>query len=302
MSKQSGRYRTKIISALCTPLNEDESLNTESLALHIEQQVQAGFAGLLAGGTMGLMQLLSDQTYRDLIQQSVLANNGRLEMLVGVGDTSYARTRDRIDYVQQFEIDGIVVLTPSWWKFSKEELIQYFTDLADYAKKPIYLYDLPGLTGVSIDLGIMQKLADHPNIAGIKCSGAWQGTRQLMGATAGRLRVIPAQPLLMDQLIRLGVEENLDGIYSLFPELTVQIIESAESDRWDEAEKLTRELSDILCVLVEYKVMPAALAILNARGIYSATTPRPIKPLCSQKQKQLLEEPAISRHLKKFES
>jgi len=300
MTKQFGRYRTKIISALCTPLNEDESLNAESLAMHIEDQVQAGFAGLLVGGSMGLMQLLCDQTYRDLIEQGVRANNGRLEMLVGVGDTSFARTRDRIDYVQQFKIDGIVVLTPSWWKFSKDELIQYFTDLANYASKPIYLYDLPGLTGVSIDVEMMQTLADHPNIAGIKCSGAWQGTRQLMGAMAGRVRVIPAQPLMMDQLIRLGVEDNLDGIYSIFPELTVKIIEAAESNQWAEAEQLTHELSELLLVLISYRVMPAALAILNARGIYSATTPRPVNPLSKEKQEKLLKEPAIAKYLGKF--
>ena len=297
MTKQFGRYRTKIISALCTPLNEDESLNVESLALHIEDQVQAGFAGLLVGGSMGLMQLLCDQTYRDLIEQGVRINDGRLEMLVGVGDTSFARTRDRIDFAQQFDVDGLVVLTPSWWKFSREELIQYFTDLADYSSKPIYLYDLPTITGISIDVGMMQILADHSNIAGIKCSGPWQGTRQLMGAMAGRIRVIPAQPLMMDQLIRLGVQDNLDGIYSIFPELTIKIIEAAESEQWTESEKLTHELSELLLVLVRYGVMSAALAILNARGIYSATTPRPIKPLSKEKQKNLLKEPAIARHL-----
>ncbi len=300
MTKQFGRYRTKIISALCTPLNDDESLNAESLAMHIEDQVQSGFAGLLVGGSMGLMQLLSDQTYRDLIEQGVRANNGRLEMLVGVGDTSFARTRDRIDYVQQFDVDGLVVLTPSWRKFSKDELVRYYSDLADYATKPIYLYDLPSLTGVSIDIEIMQRLADHPNIVGIKCSGSWQGTRQLMSVVAGRVRVIPAQPLIMDQLIRLGVEENLDGIYSIFPELTVKIIEAAESEQWTEAERLTHELSELLLVLIRYDVMPAALAILNARGIVSATTPRPIKPLSKEKQEKLLKEPAIARHLGQF--
>ena len=300
MTKQFGRYRTKIISALCTPLNEDESLNAESLVMHIEDQVQAGFAGLLVGGSMGLMQLLGDRTYRDLIEQGVRANNGRLEMLVGVGDTSFARTRDRIDYVQQFDIDGLVVLTPSWRKFSKDELVEYYSDLANHAEKPIYLYDLPGLTGVSIDIEIMRRLADHPNIAGIKCSGSWQGTRQLMSVMAERIRVIPAQPLIMDQLIRLGVEENLDGIYSIFPELTVKIIEAAEAEKWVEAEQLTHELSELLLVLIRYDVMPAALAILNARGIASATPPRPIKPLSKEKQQKLLQEPAIARHLGKF--
>jgi len=46
----------------------DESLHIESLAMHIEDQVEAGFAGILLGGSMRLMQLLSDETYRELIE------------------------------------------------------------------------------------------------------------------------------------------------------------------------------------------------------------------------------------------
>lgn len=277
-------------------MHEDESLNVESLAIHIEEQVQAGFAGLLVGGTMGLMQLLCDKTYRDLIEQGVRLGDRRVEMLVGVGDTSFARTCDRITFAQQFDVDGLVVLTPSWWKYNNEELLQYYRALADFAKKPIYLYDLPGLTGVSIDLELMKKLAEHPNIAGIKCSGAWQGTRELMDSLEGQLRVIPAQPLLMDQLIRLGVQDNLDGIYSIFPELTVKILKAAESEQWEQAKRLVQDLSEILVVLRRYGVMAAAFAVLNARGIESAALPRPLQLLDRDQQEKILSEPAIVRH------
>lgn len=297
MSKQHGRFRTRIISALCTPLQEDESLHLESLAMHIEDQVQAGFAGILLGGTMGLMQLLSDKTYRELIEQGVQLASGRLEIMVGVGDTSFVRTRDRIAFAQQFDVDGLVVLTPSWWKFEQEELIRYYTALADFASKPIYLYDLPVRTGVSISLEILQELADHPNIAGIKCSGAWQATRQVIDMFAARLRVIPAQPLMIDQLIRLGIQDNLDGIYSVFPELTAKIIELSEAGHWEDAETLMRQLSEILIVLGRYGVMSAAIALLNARGITATTLPRPLRPLDERQRAKLLTEQAITQHL-----
>lgn len=297
MSEEHGRHHTRIISALCTPLEEDESLHVESLAMHIEDQVEAGFSGLLIGGTMGLMQLLADGTYRELIEHGVRLAGGRLEMLVGVGDTSFARTRDRIAFAQQFDIDGLVVLTPSWWKFEREELICYYKSLADFAEKPIYLYDLPSRTNVSIDVETLLEVADHPNIAGIKCSGPWQTTRQMMCEVAGRLRVIPAQPLMIDQLIRLGVRDNLDGIYAIFPELTAKIVATSEAGRWDEAEALMRELSGILRILGRYGVMPAALALLNARGIVAATLPRPLRPLDEGQRAKCLAEPAILRHL-----
>jgi len=61
------------------------------------------------------MQMLSDQTYRDLIRRSVELAGGRVELLVGVGDTGFTRTRQRIEYVNQFEVDGIAVLAPYMW-------------------------------------------------------------------------------------------------------------------------------------------------------------------------------------------
>src|SRR6476646_2011819 len=97
--------QTRFISAICTPLAEDESLHVEGLEAHLEDQWQAGISGLLVAGSMGQMQLLADETYRDLIDCCVRFTAGRGELMVGVGDTSFARTRDRIHLAEQFPID-----------------------------------------------------------------------------------------------------------------------------------------------------------------------------------------------------
>ena len=92
--------QTRLISALCTPLNDDGSLHVDGLAAHLDDQWRHGIAGVLVGGTMGLMQLLGDETYRELVRCSVQLSRGRGEILVGVGDTSFTRTLSRIRYVE----------------------------------------------------------------------------------------------------------------------------------------------------------------------------------------------------------
>ncbi len=143
--------KTRLITALCTPLHEDHTLHAGSLEFHIEDQLQYGISGLLAAGTMGLMQLQTDNTYFELVKNSVLFNKSRAELLVGVGDTSFARTLDRIRLVEQFDIDGVVVLSPYLVKYSQAELIDYFASLAKESSKPLYMYDLPGLTGTKLN-------------------------------------------------------------------------------------------------------------------------------------------------------
>src|SRR5687767_10561256 len=106
----------RIISAICTPLAADESLHVDGLEVHVGRQWQAGVSSLLVGGTMGAMQLQRDRTYAQLIEHAARITGGRGELLVGVGDASYARTRERIDVAQRFDIDGVVALPPYFIK------------------------------------------------------------------------------------------------------------------------------------------------------------------------------------------
>jgi 4-hydroxy-tetrahydrodipicolinate synthase len=286
--------KTQIITALCTPLNADHSLHVGGLEAHIQDQRRHGIAGLLVAGTMGLMQLQTDRTYRDLVEQSVRINQGYGELMVGVGDTSYARTRERIQLVERFAVDAVVVLSPYLIKFSQTELIDYFRSLADISTKPLYLYDLPGLTGTRLELATVAELASHPNIRGIKCSGAWDETRQLRDAVSPRLRVIPAQPHLVDELIRMGVPDNLDGVFGLAPGWTTKIAQAAEAEDWTAAAAWQKKLSDLLRLLRgRYTVFGGCETIFNARGIEGRLAPAPLARLDGKQRAELLAEPLV---------
>jgi 4-hydroxy-tetrahydrodipicolinate synthase len=78
----------KMITALGTPLTDDEHLHIPGLEAQINDQLSHGINGILVAGTMGLMQLLTAETYRQLVEPSVRMNAGKAEMLVGVGDTA----------------------------------------------------------------------------------------------------------------------------------------------------------------------------------------------------------------------
>ena len=162
---------------------------------------------------MGLMQLFRDQTYRDLVEHTVRFTAGRGEVLAGVGDTSFVRTRDRIRIIEQFDIDGVVVLSPYLFPFLPQEQIDYYKALADVSSKPVSLYNLPGITGVNLAIDTVLEVARHPNIAGIKCSCEFEWTRSLMNLIDDdQFRIVAASPDSVDLLIKAGVREHLDGV------------------------------------------------------------------------------------------
>ena len=289
---------TFLISALCTPLRSDESLHIEGLEAHLDDQWRHGMAGIFVAGTMGRMQLLDDKTYQDLIRYTVRLAAGRGEILVGVGDTSFVRTLRRIEYVKQFDVDGVVVLSPFLHPLSQPDLIDYFSELADRSQKPLYLYDNPYLLPTKMAMETILQLSKHPNIRGIKCSADWAWTRQLMNRTDDGFRVIPAQAELIDTLVRCGVRENLDGIFSVVPNLVTSIVEAAELGQWELAATRQEQLTGLLNLVVkQYPLMPACSEILNARGIPGRMFPTPAKPLTPDQRERLLAEPVVCQLL-----
>jgi 4-hydroxy-tetrahydrodipicolinate synthase len=283
-----------LISAICTPLGEDDSLDVDALAAHLDDQWRHGIGGALIAGSMGLMQLLSEAAYRDLVRHGVQLARGRGEVLVGAGDTSFVRTLARIEYVEQFDVDGIVVLSPFFYVLGHADLIAYFRGLADRSRKPLYLYDLPVATRTSLHLDTVLELAKHPNIRGIKCSGEWTATRRLMDRAPEGFRVVPAQPDIVDMLVRCGVRDNLDGIYAILPDLAAGIVAAAEGGDYALAAARQRQLTEFRqMILTAYPLFPACSAILNARGIPGRVHPAPIRPLTAQEAQRLFNEPLV---------
>lgn len=279
-----------LISAVGTPLNNDDSLHLEGLERHLEDQWHGRITGILVGGTMGLMQLLSDQTYADLVMHTVRHSSGRGEIMIGAGDTSLARTRDRVQFLNKFKLDGVVVLNPFFWEFEQSQLINYFSRLAEESTNPLFLYDLPALTGTKLTLETVLKLSEHRNIRGIKCSGQASWTRQLRDLAPTDFRVIFAEADLIDALMRHGIREHLDGIFAIAPHWTAAIAEASAAGQWAKAAQHQQRLSALLRLFIRYGVFQSTTAVLNARGIPGKFSPAPMEPLSETDRKKLLAE------------
>jgi dihydrodipicolinate synthase/N-acetylneuraminate lyase len=250
---------------------------------------------VLVAGTMGLMPMLLDSTYRQLVERAVLMSKGKGEVLVGASDTSVARTRERIQFLNEFQIAGAVVLTPYFLSFNQSELEFYFATLADLSCNPIYLYDSPGLTGNRVENGTVLRLARHPNIRGIKCVGDLASARQLRDAAPSHFRVVFAQADLIDVLLKHGIREHLDGIFSLAPFWVSGIEKAAAEKNWELAAKRQQQLSELLRVVKKYGVFQSFTYLLNMRHIPGNYAPAPMRRLSDTERSGLSSEPIVQQ-------
>lgn len=286
------------ITAIGTPLTDDDALHIEGLEAHLKDQENGGIESILIAGSMGAMQMLTDQVWLNLVERSTKLAKGTFETLVGAGDTSFSRTLDRITRLNDIQdIDGVVLLTPYFFSLNQAELIDYFTLLANQSKRPIYLYDLPNLTGVALEIETVCKLAAHPNIKGIKCSGDFPTTRKLIDTVDKEFRIIVAQPTIMDVVLRSIKIEQLDGMFSVFPHWVSALGRAAMANDWSEVANLQQKMNAVTNAMLAAGVFGGFTAIMNAKGIPGRFAPRPMAMLDEESRKILLETDPVKSFL-----
>lgn len=285
----------RFITAIGTPLTEDDRLHTDAFALHLNDQADAGIDSLLVAGTMGLLPLQTDDTWRDLVRQSVDLNCGRFEMLVGATDVSTSRALARVEHLNTLKsIDGVVIMAPGLFKFTQEEYIAYFTDLADASAHPIYLYDLQPLTGVHLSVSTVMQLATHRNIVGLKISANVPEAVRLQARLEDQdFRLIIAEPALSDMLLRHGYAEHLDGIYALAPHWAGQLAAAARAEDWETAAALQWKLTQIKELFLDFPFAAAFTTVMNLRGIPGRFAPRPMSTPSAALIEKIKERPII---------
>ena len=102
-----------------------------------------------------------------------IADSGRtLPVCLGLSGASTSKMQDALDETADWPIDGYLIASPYYTRPSQRGLLQHFTALADHAAWPIVLYNIPYRTAVNLDNETLLRLAEHPNIVGLKDCGA----------------------------------------------------------------------------------------------------------------------------------
>lgn len=204
-------------TALGTPLDAEGNLVAASLEKHIEQQIEAGASGLLLMGSMGIEAYIKNSAYAEIVRVGAAANRGRLPLFVGVMDNSIAKVMEKIEMIGDAQIDAVVLTTPFYSVLDQEQLVNWFTTIADRSPYPVYLYDLAVVTKIKITLPLLDHIIRHPNIKGIKTAD-WE----MIQAVGRKYPDVDFQCLYsgldsFDYANMMGITKNLDGMFSCTP-------------------------------------------------------------------------------------
>ena len=154
--------------AIVTPMLENGDVDFDSLEALVEWHIEQGTHGIVSVGTTGESATLSFAQHIAVIKATVKAIAGRCMCLAGSGANSTEEAIYLQDQISNHGVDGFLSVVPYYNKPQQAGLLAHFTALADAAKLPIILYNVPSRTVVDMSDEVVAKLAEHPMIVGIK--------------------------------------------------------------------------------------------------------------------------------------
>lgn len=154
--------------ALITPFREDGSVNYEKLRELIEWHIQEQTDAILVLGTTAETPALTVTEEDEIARISIETAAGRVPIIVGSGSNNTMIAMEQSIKYEKMGADALLVITPYYNKTNKAGMVNHFYTVADAVNIPIYVYNVPGRTGVSLTYEALAEISKHKNIVGIK--------------------------------------------------------------------------------------------------------------------------------------
>lgn len=278
---------TGIVPPLITPMTRPGILDEPALARVIEHVIHGGVSALFILGTTGEAPSLSQKIRIKMIDSTLQQVNGRLPVLVGVTDTSMTDLLELANYVAQAGAQAIVAAPPYYYLASQNEIADWYRHISEQCSLPLYLYNMPSMTKLTIAPETVRQLIDENVAIGIKDSS---GDISYLHNVQKILEDYPAAPVLvgderiMAEGFMAGTHGGVPGSANLLPHLFVAMYEAGRSGQNVRVRELHQQMTQMHRMLYQNPQINASIiAIIKGamahQGLCDNTMAMPIQSL-----------------------
>jgi 4-hydroxy-tetrahydrodipicolinate synthase len=205
--------------ALITPLKEDFSIDFDGLKRLVDHVINGGVDYLVVLGTTGESATLSSLEKREVLKTCLEHNQGRVPIVYGIGGNNTQAVLDDIADAEFTGISAILSVSPYYNKPSQAGIIAHYTAIADECPVPVILYNIPGRTMSNMTAATTLKLAEHPNIIGMKeASGNLEQCMQIAAEMPRDFLLISGDDLMTRALSSVGGSGIISVLANALPE------------------------------------------------------------------------------------
>lgn len=219
---------TGSIVAIVTPMHEDGSLDLPGLRRLIDFHVQEGTDGLVIVGTTGESPTVTPEEHCELIRVAVEHAAGRIPVIAGAGANSTAEAIELTRFAQQAGADASLSVVPYYNKPTQEGMYRHFRAVAEAVDLPLILYNVPGRTVADLANDTVLRLAEIPNIVGVKdATGGIERGSDLLARAPADFAVYSGDDASACALMLLGAKGDISVVANVAPRLMHEMCAAA---------------------------------------------------------------------------
>jgi 4-hydroxy-tetrahydrodipicolinate synthase len=269
-------------TAMVTPFRNGE-VDVEALEGMVEFQIQNGIHGLVPCGTTGETPCMSEAEDRVVIETVVRVANGRVPVIAGSGSNSTDMAIKYTKMAEEAGADGSLQVAPYYNKPTQEGLFRHFAAVAENTSLPLVLYNIPGRTSVTINADTIGRLAEIPNVVGVKESTLSMNMVSDIRALCGEeFAILSGDDPVTLPLMALGGVGVISVASNVAPAAVSDMVRNLLDGNWERGRELHYALLPLFRALfVETNPIPVKSAA-SILGLCSDEMRLPMVPLSGE--------------------
>jgi len=278
------------IVAIVTPMNVDGSVDFKALDRLVEFHIDNRTDGIVAVGTTGESATLSVDEHIEVVRRVIAAARKRVPVIAGTGANSTTEAIELTRLAKQAGADACLLVTPYYNKPPQEGLYRHFKLIAETVAIPQILYNVPGRTACDMKPETVARLAEIPNIVGLKeASGSIERNRELIERVGRKIDLLSGDDDLAVESTLAGFKGVISVTANVAPRKMHDAIAAAIAGRTDEAHAIDATLKPLHRTLfLEANPIPVKWALARM-GLMGDGIRLPLSPFAAEYHGQVLE-------------
>ncbi len=258
-----------IMTALVTPLHQDGSVDKQSFANLIEDQLNNNVHSLLVLGGTGEYAALNMEQRKTAIDVALSTINGRVPVVVGLLSPGLGDNVELGIYAKQAGADAVMIVTPYYVSPTKQGFIEYYEAIDKCLDMPIILYNIPYKTGIHLANDTVKEIVENvPNVVGMKvCSDNIGDVLELLQTVGDKISVLCGEDFRAVSSFIAGAPGAITASSNLIPDVWVKIYDLVQEKNYDEAVELHKKFFPLMKTLYKEGNPGPLKAALNLVGI-----------------------------------
>lgn len=276
MANYEMKQMTGVIAAMITLFDENENVDVQRTESMVEFLIAQGIDGLYLTGSTGEGFLMTGEERKLVVETVVKKVAGRKPVIVHVGDIGTKKSIDLAKHAYEVGADAVSSVPPFYWKFSEEDIYNYYKDISEATPLPMIVYNVPlaGLMGT----GLLTRLAKLPNVKGLKFTGKDHDQMGHLKELLGKDFIIYSG---CDEMAFSGLSVGTDGIigsfYNVMPELFKKIYDAVQTGDLKAGTRLQKIGTEIILEAIQYDFLALMRNMIGWQGVDAGYSRRPFR-------------------------